>query len=78
LENFAIFKTLTEYDTFSLKQLFVPVLQVHRFKWTTCLGPFTSSHIQLWPTGTHKEMSYFARAACEGLTLLQLVANMNT
>jgi len=71
MENFAIFRTLTEYDTFSLIQLFVPVLHVHRIKWTTCLGPFTLSLLQFYPTGTYKEMSYFTRAACEGLTLLQ-------
>lgn len=53
--NFAIFRTLTEYDTFSLKQLFVPVLHANRFKWAACLGPFTSNHLQFWATGTYKE-----------------------
>jgi hypothetical protein len=77
MENFAIFRTLTEYDTFSLIQHFVPVLHVHRIKWTTCLGPSTLNHLQFCPTGTYKVMSYFTRAACEGLTVTELVVNMN-
>jgi hypothetical protein len=75
--NFAIFRTLTEYDTFSLKQLFVSVLHAHRIKRAACLGPFTSSQLRLWPTGTQRNV--LLRTCCMWMsdTVTELVVNMN-